>query len=157
RALRPPFDHLSHVASRARDEEPAMMRDVPQGHRASAGFTLVELLVALVLLALVSTMLVGTLRFAHGAWAKGDAATDRLQRTEMAMSLLRRQLEAAYPLIVPGSNQQQIVAFAGDGSGALFLSTPAAALAMSGLQLTWLTLERDGVAHRIVLRWRDYD
>jgi general secretion pathway protein J len=134
-----------------------MTQAVSRGSRSAAGFTLVELLVALVLLALVSTMLVGTLRFANGAWAKSEAATDRLQRTEMAMSLLRRQLEAAYPLIVIGSDQQQIVAFAGDEAGLLFLSPPAAALAMGGLQLSWLTVEPDGGAHRIVLRWRNYD
>lgn len=134
-----------------------MRRTRPRELGTAAGFTLVELLVALVLLALVSTMLIGTLRFAHGAWAKSDAAAERVQRTEMAMSLLRRQLENASPLTALNTDQLQIKAFSGDRSGVLFLAPPAAALAMGGLQLVWLTIEPDGAAHRIVLRWRSYD
>lgn len=125
--------------------------------RAAAGFTLVELLVALVLLAFISTMLVGTLRFARNAWDKGDAATERIQRTDMAMALLRRELEQAFPLSVPGVDQPRAVAFAGSETGVLFLAPPAAALAMGGLQLTWLTIERQGDSAQLVLRWRGYD
>jgi general secretion pathway protein J len=121
------------------------------------GFTLVELLVALVILALVSTMLFGTLRFARLAAARGEAATDRIQRTETAMRLLRRQLEEAAPLAVRGATQPPPVAFAGDEKSVLFLAPPAAALVMGGLQLTWLTIERDGQSARLVLRWRSFD
>lgn len=125
--------------------------------RACAGFTLVELLVALVLLALISTMLVGTLRFAHTAWAKGDAATERVQRTDMAMALLRRELEQAFPLSVPGVDQPRAITFAGNETSVLFLAPPAAALAMGGLQLTSLTIERQGDGSRLMLRWRSYN
>ena len=126
-------------------------------HHCCRGFTLVELLVALVILALVSTMLFGTLRFAHLAAARGEAATDRIQRTETAMRLLRRQLEEAAPLVVTGATQPPPVAFAGNEKSVLFLAPPAAALVMGGLQLTWLTIERDGSATRLVLRWRSFD
>jgi len=125
--------------------------------QACRGFTLVELLVALVVLALLSTMLFGTLRFAHLAAARGEAATDRIQRTETAMRLLRRQLEEAAPLTVSGATQPPPIAFAGDEKSVLFLAPPAAALVMGGLQLTWFTIERDGRTSRLVLRWRSFD
>ena len=125
--------------------------------RACGGFTLIELLVALVVLALVSTMLVGTLRFAHLAAVRGEAATDRLERTEAAMRLLRREFEEAMPLPLAGAAQPTPVAFAGDERSVLFLAPPAAALVMGGLQLTWFTIERDGDTTRLVLRWRSFD
>jgi len=125
--------------------------------QACRGFTLVELLIALVVLALLSTMLFGTLRFAHLAAARGEAATDRIQRTETAMRLLRRQLEEAAPLAITGTTQPLAIAFAGDEKSVLFLAPPAAALVMGGLQLTWFTIEREGETTRLVLRWRSFD
>ena len=126
-------------------------------HRACRGFTLIELLVALVVFALLSTILFGTLRFAHLAAARGEAATERIQRTETAMRLLRRQLEEAAPLAAAGATQPPPIAFAGDGKGILFLAPPAAVLVMGGLQLTWFAIERDGQTTRLVLRWRGFD
>jgi general secretion pathway protein J len=126
-------------------------------HQTCRGFTLVELLVALVVLALLSTMLFGTLRFAHLAAARGEAATDRIQRTETAMRLLRRQLEEAAPLALAGTTEPAPIAFAGNEKSILFLAPPAAALAMGGLQLTWFTIERDGDTTRLILRWRSFD
>jgi general secretion pathway protein J len=125
--------------------------------KACRGFTLVELLVALVVLALLSTMLFGTLRFAHLAAARGEAATDRIQRTETAMRLLRRQLEEAAPLALTGTAQPPPIAFAGNEKSILFLAPPAAALAMGGLQLTWFTIERDADTTQLILRWRSFD
>jgi general secretion pathway protein J len=124
---------------------------------AQAGFTLIELLVALALLALISVMLVGTLRFAHTAWARADAATNRLQRTELAMNVARRALQQAYPLSVAGIDRPRAVAFSGSAASVVFLAPPVAALGLGGLQVTWLTIERDGDDARLVLRWRPFD
>jgi prepilin-type N-terminal cleavage/methylation domain-containing protein len=123
----------------------------------SSGFTLIELLVALVVLAMLSAMLVGTLRFAHLAASRGEAATDRIQQTETAMRLLRRQLEQATPLALNSTAQPSPFAFAGDQKNIVFLAPPAAALAMGGLQLMWFAIERNGNTTRLVLRWRDFD
>lgn len=66
-------------------------------HRAEAGFTLIEVLVSLVLLALLLTLLAGGLRYARSTW---DAAArlDELAGADMAEAFLRARLAEAMPL-----------------------------------------------------------
>jgi general secretion pathway protein J len=66
-------------------------------HRAEAGFTLVEVLVSLVLLALILALLAGGLRYARSTW---DAAArlDELAGSDMAETFLRARLAEAMPL-----------------------------------------------------------
>lgn len=67
------------------------------GSAAQAGFTLVELLVALTLLAMLSVMLFGGLRFGARSW---DAVADRSERADRvaaSQAFLRRQLSQASP------------------------------------------------------------
>ncbi len=66
-------------------------------HRAEAGFTLIEVLVSLVLLALVLALLAGGLRYARSTW---DAAArlDELAGSDTAETFLRARLAEAMPL-----------------------------------------------------------
>jgi general secretion pathway protein J len=66
-------------------------------HRAESGFTLIEVLVSLVLLALVLALLAGVLRYARSTW---DAAArlDDLAGSDMAEAFLRARLSEAMPL-----------------------------------------------------------
>jgi general secretion pathway protein J len=75
----------------ARRLQPGMCR------RAEAGFTLIEVLVSLVLLALVLVLLAGGLRYARSTW---DAAArlDELAGADMAETFLRARLAEAMPL-----------------------------------------------------------
>ena len=59
------------------------------------GFTLVELLVGLTLMALVSVILFGGMRFGLRAWETGGGRAERAMGIEMVQSLLRRQLAQA--------------------------------------------------------------
>ncbi|HXQ52420.1 MAG TPA: prepilin-type N-terminal cleavage/methylation domain-containing protein [Stellaceae bacterium] len=124
--------------------------------RAHAGFTLVELLVAMALLALLSALLVGGLRLSRGAVMGSEAASEKLLRTELALTVIRRQLERADPLPLGGVNPPQ-VAFAGDAAGAVFIAPPGAYLALGGEEVTWLAIERGKSGVRIVLRFRPLD
>jgi general secretion pathway protein J len=58
----------------------------------SAGFTLVELLVATTLLALLSAALFGGLRFGARAWESGSERIERSSEIEAVQELLRRTL-----------------------------------------------------------------
>ena len=66
--------------------------------RRATGFTLVELLVAMALLALLSALLVGGLHVSSTAVRRNEAASETLLRAEQAYNLMRRQFERAVPL-----------------------------------------------------------
>jgi general secretion pathway protein J len=69
--------------------------------KSEAGFTLVELLVALALFGLLSVALFGSIRFGMTAWLHGTARADQVGQTLQAQNLLRRLIEDAYPLFLP--------------------------------------------------------
>lgn len=121
-----------------------------------AGFTLVEMLVAMALLALLSALLVGGLHMSRTAIVGSEAATERLLRTELGLAVIRRQLEQADPLPLGGVASPRI-AFAGDAESVVFIAPPGAFLALGGEEITWLAIERGPEGARIVLRYRPLD
>jgi general secretion pathway protein J len=76
-----------------------MMR-VPSVRRTAAqrGFTLLELTIALVLLALMASVLYGALGFAGTSWDRGEAKADANAGMRLAQEFLRTQLESQHPL-----------------------------------------------------------
>lgn len=74
----------------------------PAGGKASGiashrGFTLVELLVALGLLALMSAVLFGSLRLAGRSWDAGEAKAEATSGMRLAGDYLRAQLSSQHP------------------------------------------------------------
>ncbi len=63
-----------------------------------AGFTLVELIVALVLLALMASVMFGSLSLAARSWDGGEAKVDQVSAMRQTQEFLREQLSAEYPL-----------------------------------------------------------
>ena len=66
--------------------------------RRTAGFTLLELSIALVLLALMGAVLYGALGFAGTSWDKGEAKVDATSGMRLAQEFIRAQLEQQHPL-----------------------------------------------------------
>ena len=64
----------------------------------TAGFTLLELTIALVLLALMGAVLYGALGFAGTSWDKGEAKVDATSGMRLAQEFMRAQLEQQHPL-----------------------------------------------------------
>lgn len=118
--------------------------------RREAGFTLVELLIALTLFALLATLLFGGLRFAGRAVAAGDARLERSAELSLAASFLRRVLAAAEPLPRAESGGGASVAFEGEPDALAFASLPPAYLAPPGYY--WLRLGVES-GDRLALRW----
>ena len=134
--------------------------------RAQRGFTLVELLVALALLALLSMLLVGGLRISRNAVMGGEAASERLMGADLALGVIRRELEQADPLPIgtdadstptDAAPAPRRIAFAGDAQGVVFIAPPGAFLALGGEDITWLAIEHAARGARIVLRFRPLD
>ena len=64
----------------------------------SAGFTLLELMIALVMLALLSAVLFGSLRFAGRSTDGGEEKAEATSSMRLAQEFLRTNLEAQHPL-----------------------------------------------------------
>lgn len=67
----------------------------PRGDR---GFTLIELTVAIVLLALIASVLYGSLSLAGDSWNKGEARAQRTSEMRSSQDFLRRTLTSQHPL-----------------------------------------------------------
>lgn len=68
--------------------------------RASAGFTLLELLVGLTLFSLIVATLYSGLRLGARSWEVGEAKAAEVDQMRIAQGFLRRSLSRAYPLSV---------------------------------------------------------
>ena len=62
------------------------------------GFTLLELVIALTLLALMSSVLYGALGYAGRSWEGGEAKAEATASMRLSHGFLRTQLEAQHPL-----------------------------------------------------------
>jgi general secretion pathway protein J len=89
--------------------------------RHDGGFTLIEVLVSLVLLALVLTLLAGGVRYARSTW---DAAArlDQLAGAEMAEAFLRARLGEAMAVYEPRTAGTMRVLFRGAGDSVSFVA-----------------------------------
>jgi general secretion pathway protein J len=66
--------------------------------RREHGFTLIELIVALVLLALMASVLYGSLSLAGTSWDRGEAKAQQTSEMRLAEYFLRRSLTSQHPL-----------------------------------------------------------
>lgn len=88
---------------------------------AESGFTLLELLVALTLVAMMAVGVWAVLRISIRSWARGTAAIDMNQRYRSTLDMARKQIASMYPLypeIAPAAEGQASV------SALVFRGTP---------------------------------
>jgi prepilin-type N-terminal cleavage/methylation domain-containing protein len=119
------------------------------------GFTLIEVLVSLVLLALVLAMLSGAVRFARGTW---DAAArlDREAGHDVAGSFLRARLGEAMPLFEPAEGGMVRVAFDGAGEELSFVAPTQNGPAGAGLYRFTLRVATGGGARALSVNVTPY-
>jgi general secretion pathway protein J len=112
--------------------------------RSSAGFTLVELLIALLLFSLLSVALFGSVRAGTAAWSRATSRADESDHSLHAQDLLRHLIENAYPLYLLDNANSGHVDFAGSASSLSFLSVAPMALGNGGRSRINLAVERHG-------------
>jgi general secretion pathway protein J len=123
------------------------------GRGSSRGFTLVELLVAITLFALLSVMLFEGLRFGTRVAARGAAGADWTADLAAAATFLRAQLADARPLTRDVGGGRKAVAFDGESESLEFVTELPAYLARGGWYSLHLGRDREDRG-RLVLSWR---
>jgi len=98
--------------------------------RRDRGFTLIELTIALLLLALMSALLYGTLSLSASSWDKGEAKAQQSDDMRQTEEFLRQTLAAQHPLRFHKALEQTLY-FAG------LNDTLAYAAAVPGRSGTW--------------------
>jgi len=133
-------------------------RNSPRSIRATpahdAGFSLVEVLVALVLLGLLSMALFFSVRFGVSAWQRGGERSDQIHTSMLVQDLLRRLIGQAYPFLLPDGTGAGRLDFAGTTTSLDFLAPVPVALASGGRARFNLAIEGGAGAFHLVLRSR---
>lgn len=124
----------------------------PRRHR-QPGFTLVELLIALVLIAMITVLMFSGLRLGSRAWEGVETVTERVADVRMARNVIDRILRQARDvrLFVDGV---ELAVFAGDQRSLELVAPLSEHVGVSGLYVIRFVLEDAGDYQRLVLiRW----
>jgi general secretion pathway protein J len=82
--------------------------------RSESGFTLVEILVAVALVGLLSTLIVGGVRLGAQAWTKAGRRSAGAADIDAVQDLVRHTIASAYPAFASSDPTDRSVAFNGD-------------------------------------------
>lgn len=119
------------------------------------GFTLLELLIAISLLALLAVMMSSGLHFGVRVWEKNSVATSRLEKISLTQEFLRQAISKAYPHALKGDSPGKIkIDFHGQEHHLDFLTPMPEALGAAGLARMSLDVEESNTGSRLILSWR---
>lgn len=85
------------------------------------GFTLLELLISLTIIAVIVVMISGALRVGIKAWEKGEQDIESLQRQRIVLDMIKRQLSSLCDRKITDKNNKTI-SLKGDSASLSFLS-----------------------------------
>ncbi len=128
--------------------------------RPSAGFTLVELLVALTLASLVAMLAYGGLHVALRSWHAAELRQQQMELSSLTQALLRRLLESPQAISLRDDEGVSQLAFYGDEQQLIFIARLPAL--DDGEQLYWVQLVQDkqldgqGLSWQLQMRYLPY-
>jgi general secretion pathway protein J len=117
------------------------------------GFTLIEIIVAMALLATIMMLLYSGLTFALRSWDAGDANGRRVADQRLGENFMRRELMELFPMRWKNATQVKF-AFEGEKDHLKFVSSRPAGLQQAGLSLVGLEAQQnsDTRARNLVMR-----
>ncbi|HEY1707120.1 MAG TPA: prepilin-type N-terminal cleavage/methylation domain-containing protein [Rhizomicrobium sp.] len=117
-----------------------------------AGFTLLELLVTLAVMALLSALLFTGLRFGAHAWDGSEAHGAGMDEVRLVQDFLRREIEQAYPVYVATDPTHPAVDFQGSENAMVFFGPSPQAARTHGRSRIALAAIRDGKHIALMIR-----
>ena len=122
----------------------------------SAGFTLLELLIAITLLGLLMAALFGGLRLGARAWERGEERLDESGRLQVVQNFLRERLGEAYPLSTDDQAGRPMLAFEGSSDAVRFVTLMPEHLGTGFAEFLLAVADR-GEAKDLIVQWRRFD
>lgn len=120
-----------------------------------SGFTLIELMVAMALLAFLGIALAQGTRFGLQAWNRLDRSLDRGEPIALTQNFLRREIEQAQPLSV-GAAAPSSVAFSGSATSLRFVALLPERAAAPGLSEVTIRIEPGSGGASLVMSWQQF-
>ena len=105
------------------------------------GFTLIEVVLAMTIFALLGTILYGAFALSHGAFAKSQASAARSQTARSTADLLGSYIRSAHPY--RASPQEQAIFFEGESDTLTFISAYSHGMGGRGMAKIEITIDED--------------
>lgn len=115
-----------------------------------SGFSLVEMIVSLAVLALIMAMMPGSLRLAQRAWSD-ISQIEKANTRASARGFIEQRLAEAMPILVADNSGARHLAFSGEPLRLAFVAPSAAGPAGGGLYRLTLTVEKTPKATALLL------
>jgi general secretion pathway protein J len=112
--------------------------------KASVGFTLIEVLIAMTLLGIMVVLLFSSMKICADSWQKGEDKITKVNDVAVVYQFFQHHLSTALPLWDDFSDENKVFAFQGKNQALQFVSSFPASAKKSGLQLFSLKLISDG-------------
>jgi general secretion pathway protein J len=124
--------------------------DVPRPLHLHSGFTLLEVLVAMVIMAVIMTTAFGALRLGGRSWEAGITRATGNERFRTVANLLRRQVSQVIPITWPDDTEKRI-AFEGTSRQLHFVAPAPQQYRQAGLFEYGLSVQRKGLDTNLIL------
>jgi general secretion pathway protein J len=116
------------------------------------GFTLIEMLVTVTLLAVLCLLVFGGVRFGARAWEGSQSHGAGSDELRVVQDLLRREMEAVYPYYDASDPVHPFIEFEGDANAVSFLGPAPQAAQTPGRARVSIVRERDGQYWQVAMR-----
>ena len=124
--------------------------------RRQRGFTLLELLVAITLMALIGGMMVGGIHFGARVWEETLRRDQDPQAVIAVQAVLRRQIAQALPVLYRAPTGQVGTALAGTSAALVFVGPMPSYLGRGGRHLIGLQIEGGASTRNLILKWQPF-
>lgn len=129
----------------------------PRRRAGSRGFTLLELLLAMTMLAILSVILFGGLRFGARIWEGGSQTLEAVEETHAVQAALRRMLGDARLPRSGGGGRPGLARFDGAPEAVTFVGLPPAPAMVGALYWMRVAAVQDAGAAHLLLSWTFFD